>query len=106
VRRRVTIGSWRRATARLLILLSLLSTALVAPAAAAAANYGGWEEGHAIMCGPATNQLVVNVGGSNYRCGFRYDPPYHTGLYEPGWGWVGLCPSFPPYGGYCWAWRQ
>lgn len=98
----IGLGGW--AYARPLILLLSLA-ALVVPAASPS-NYGFSESGNPIMCNQAHNGITVNVSSGTYRCGFHYDPPYHTGYYEPGWGWIGLCPSFSPYMGYCWAWRQ
>lgn len=58
------------------------------------------------MCNAAHNGIVVNVDGSNYRCGWHHDLIVSNGYYVSGWGWVGICPSFTPYNGYCWAWRQ
>ena len=94
---------------KLIVLLALLFALACAGFsdggdAAKASNYNGWEAGDgAIMCDSAHNGLVINQSGTNYRCGFAYDPG--AGLYFPGWGFVASCRTGSPYYGYCWRWN-
>ena len=70
--------------------------------AAPLSNYGGWESGTGVFCGPAANGLVVYMP-ERYTCGFAYDPG--VGLYYPAWGFVASCRTSAPYYGYCWRWN-
>ena len=87
--------------------LLALAVALALAGVAYGSNYGGWESGGAIMCNSSHNGALTGQSTGTYRCqySYHYSPLAPNGLWDPYWGFIGLCPGGNPYYGSCWHWE-